>query len=68
LALKQYFEYYDIFNKIDKDGSKEINFEEFQVAISTIENWTGKISDPQKSFLEIDRDGSGEIDFPEFCN
>ena len=40
---------------------------EFIEAISTIENWTGKIEDPEASFKEIDTDASGEIDFPEFC-
>jgi len=50
LGLKQYFEYYEIFNKIDKDGNGNLELEEFKQAISTIENWTGKIKDQKAAF------------------
>lgn len=66
--LRQYFEYYIMFNKINIDGNNYIDYEEFLKAVPLIENWGCKIEDPRKSYEEIDSDKSGLVRFDEFCS
>ena len=37
--LRQYFEYWVMFEKLDKSGDHQINLEEFKKAIPTMEKW-----------------------------
>ena len=46
LALRQYFEYYHAFNKVDIGDDDRINEEEFENAMPCITKWVGPIEDP----------------------
>lgn len=65
-SLRQYFEYYVAFARVDTDSDQKISHEEFQSAQDRIESWVGKI-DTQKSFKKIDKKNLGYIHFDEFC-
>ena len=65
--LRQYFEYWAMFESIDVSGDKKISMEEFKKALPLMEEWGLKITDPEKEFKAIDTNGSGEITFDEFC-
>ena len=65
--LKQYFEYWAMFESIDVSGDKKITIEEFKKAIPLMEKWGVKVNDPQSEFKSIDSNGSGDITFDEFC-
>ena len=67
LALRQRFEYWVAFKKIDSDHSGQIDIEEFIEAKETIEKWVESITDAEKTFDEIDVNGDGFIFFDEFC-
>lgn len=64
--LKQYFEYWAMFMKIDTSGDKKIQPEEFKEAIPILEKWGVKITDADKTFKEIDTNAGGTISFHEF--
>lgn len=66
LSLRQYFEYFVAFTRVDKDSDKRIELVEFKSAQSTIEQWVGKI-DAEEEFKKIDTNGGGFILFDEFC-
>ena len=66
--LRQYFEYWIMFEKVDKSGDHQINLEEFKKAIPTMEKWGVKISNPEEEFKKIDKNNGGTISFEEFCN
>ena len=69
LALRQYFEYYEAFKRIDQNFDKKIQLEEFKQAQPIMEKWVGKIEDIEKEFCEIDdQGGEGVILFDEFCD
>ena len=65
--LRQYFEYWVMFEKVDKSGDHKISLDEFKKALSTMEKWGVKIDDPEKEFKNIDKNGEGAISFEEFC-
>jgi len=67
LALRQYFEYWNAFMRVDSDGDRRINIEEFRAAKDKIEVWVGPIADMDKEFKKIDLNGGGQILFDEFC-
>jgi Ca2+-binding EF-hand superfamily protein len=66
--LREYFEYYVMFTRIDKSEDLKINLEEFKKAIPTLEKWGVKISDPEAEFKKIDNNKGGVILFEEFCD
>lgn len=66
--LRQYFEYYEMFERLDADSNKKIDLYEFKAALSTLEKWGVKIENPEKVFNEIDVNLSGYIIFDEFCH
>lgn len=66
--LRQYFEYYEMFDRIDTGDDKKINVYEFTTAVPELAKWGVKVEDPGKSFKEIDTNGGGEILFDEFCH
>jgi len=66
--LRQFIEFSEMFGKIDNNGDKKINLDEFQDAVPTIERWGLKVADASKAFAEIDQDGSGKVRFDEFCS
>jgi hypothetical protein len=66
--LRQYFEYWIMFNRIDTDHDRRLTFEEFQVALHEIEAWGVQVDDVEGAFAEMDEDGHGMILFDEFSN
>ena len=65
--LRQYFEYYQAFCRVDKDDDNRIDRQEFASAIPTMQKWVGPIADADATFSEIDKNGGGIILFDEFC-
>lgn len=66
--LRQYAEYFVMFNRIDSGDDKKVNLSEFKMALPQLKEWGVKIDDPQATFNEIDTNGGGEILFEEFVN
>ena len=64
----QYFEYYVAFRRVDTSSDKRIELIEFTNAIGQLEDWVGKIDDPESEFKSIDKNGGGYILFDEFCD
>ncbi|XP_065674524.1 flagellar calcium-binding protein TB-44A [Hydra vulgaris] len=67
LSLRQYFEYYEAFTRIDDNSDHRITLEEFVAAKSKIEQWVGPIK-PEAEFKVIDKNHGGFILFDEFCD
>ena len=65
LYLRQYFEYWIAFKRVDDNDDDRISLEEFIDAQEEIEKWVGKI-DAEEAFKEIDTNGGGMILFNEF--
>jgi Ca2+-binding EF-hand superfamily protein len=65
--LRQYFEYYEMFDLINTDDDKYIDFDEFVASLKKLETWGIKVTDPEKTFNQIDIDKGGRIRFDEFC-
>ena len=68
VALRQRFEYFQAFKRIDSGGDGRIDIHEFIAAKNIIEKWVGKLDNPEKEFKQIDRNGGGQILFDEFCD
>lgn len=66
LSLRQYFEYWDAFSRVDSNNDKRISLVEFKTNQKKIEVWVGKI-DAEQEFKRIDTNGGGHILFDEFC-
>ena len=67
LALRQYFEYWAAFARVDTGDDRRIDRDEFKKAQKMIEVWVGPIKDMDKEFDQIDTNGGGQILFGEFC-
>ena len=67
LYLRQYFEYFQAFSRIDANDDRRISREEFISAKQMIERWVGPIKNPDATFKEIDTNKGGFILFDEFC-
>jgi len=69
-ALRQFFEYYQAFDRIDTGGDNRVSKEEFtsKVIKETIEKWVGPIEDMDAEFDIIDANGGGQILFSEFVD
>eukprot|EP00759_Apiculatamorpha_spiralis_P004021 PhF_6_TR12276/c0_g1_i3/m.19470 len=65
--LRQYFEMYVMFDRIDTGDDKRVNLEEFRAAIPSLAKWGVKITDVEGEFRKIDKNGGGEILFDEFA-
>ena len=65
--LRQYFEYYVMFCRIDTSDDFKVNLSEFKKAMPTLEKWGIKITNPEAEFKKIDNNNSGSIMFDEFC-
>lgn len=70
LLLRQYFEYYQAFDRIDTGDDRRISLEEFTAPSmkQTIEKWVGPIGDMAAEFARIDQNGGGQILFSEFVD
>ena len=68
IYLRQFFEYYVMFCRVDLDDNFKIDLKEFKTALPNLEKWGVKISDPEAEFKKIDTNNSGSIMFEEFCD
>ena len=66
--LRQYFEYWEMFELIDVDHDRKVSITEFKHAIPKMEKWGVKVSDPETAFKEVDENGGGSVLFEEFCH
>ena len=66
LYLRQYFEYFVMFNKIDTSDDNCLSIEEFKKALPTMKKWGLEITDPDAEFADMDENGGGKVLFDEF--
>ena len=68
--LRQYFEYFIMFQKVDSSEDLRISFDEFKKAIPLMKNWGVEIKDneAEKEYNNIKTDNEKDIYFEEFCN
>ena len=66
--LRQYYEYWVMFNRIDESQDRRVSFTEFKKSLPEVQKWGVVIDNPRSAFGEIDQDGHGMILFDEFCN
>lgn len=68
--LRQFFEYWIMFEKIDSSGEHLINFKEFKNSIPLMRNWglDLKESEVEKEFKSISKNDGVTITFEEFCS
>ena len=65
-CLRQYFEYYQAFARIDTSDDNRIDLKEFKAAMPMIQKWVGPIANAEAEFRKIDKNGGGQILFDEF--
>ena len=65
-SLRQYFEYYQAFGRIDTSDDNRIDLKEFTAALLSLVRWVGHVADPVAEFNKIDKNGGGQILFNEF--
>ncbi len=66
--LRQYYEYWVAFDKIDTNDDRRVSHTEFVQAKPELEKWGIDMSHPQARWAECDRDGGGFVLFIEFCD
>ena len=68
--LRQFFEYWIMFEKEDDSCDHNITLDEFKKAFPQMKNWGIEISGigAEKEFQYIDKNNSGIISFEEFCS
>lgn len=66
--LRQYYELWLAFERVDKDGDRRISYEEFEQAKDTMSKWGIDLSDPQAQWKDCDKNGGGMVLFAEFCD
>merc|ERR1739848_183486 len=69
-TLRQYFEYYEAFARIDTGDDNRVSKEEFtsDKIKASLEKWVGPIEDLEAEFDSIDTNSGGQILFSEFVD
>lgn len=68
LFLRQYAEYYEIFDLIEtNEENKQINFEQFSVAVPVMRSYGIEIDEPKTAFDFIESFDGEKILFDDFC-
>ena len=65
--LRQYYEYWVMFNQFDDSNENQISLKEFKKAVPLMGNWGVKIKDSEKEFRSISNNNE-TISFEEFCS
>ena len=67
--LRQYFEYWVMFQKVDDSGDHKISLDEFKKALPLMNKYGAEIKDneAEKEFNNIKGDDEDTISFEEFC-
>jgi hypothetical protein len=68
LYLRQYFEYFVMFKKMDTSGDNKLSKKEFIEAIPNLKKWGVLVTDVNAEFDNIDTNKGGEILFDEFSH
>ena len=68
LYLRQYFEYFKAFSRVDINDDQRISLQNFMEQKHIIEKWIGSIKNPETSFKQIDKHGKGYILFDDLCD
>ena len=68
--IRQYYEYYVAFNRIDTNQDSRIDIGEFRNAVDTLAKWNIKLEPKEvdATFAKLDKSGGGAILFDEFCH
>ena len=66
--LRQYFEYWAAFGRIDANSDRRVSFDEFKQASQKLTDWGIDMKDPKAQWKECDADGAGMVLFDEFCD
>ena len=64
--LRQYYEYWLAFDRINSDHDRRVTRQEFMKAIPIMKKWGLDMSNPDQSWKEADSDGAGMVLFNEF--
>merc|ERR1739844_843979 len=69
-TLRQFFEYYQAFDRVDTGDDDRISKEEFtsDTLKGAMEKWVGPVEDMEGEFDSIDTNGGGQILFNEFID
>ncbi len=57
--IRQYFEYYAMFQQTDIDNDRKISFSEFKSAIPLLKRWNLDVINPKEAFGHLDKNNSG---------
>lgn len=66
--LRQYYEFFLAFNKVDTGKDQKVSKEEFLAAAPAMKQWGIDMSNPDKQWKSADKDGKGQVLFGEFVN
>ena len=68
LCIRQYFEMFIAFRRLDTSGDRKLDFDEFVAALPLLERWGVQLSAEaaEADFRAIDTNSSGVITFDEF--
>ena len=66
--LRQFAEYFVMFNRLDTGHDKKISFQEFERGLDECKKWGLKVEDARTTFDEIDTNHGGSILFIEFAD
>ena len=68
--LRQYFEYWVMFQNVDTSGDHKITLDEFKNALPKMKEWGVEIkeNEAETEFKNIDTNEEGTISFDEFCS
>jgi Ca2+-binding EF-hand superfamily protein len=64
----QYYDYYQVFEEIDKSHDRRVSLNEFIFSKPTMERFGLKIDNMEEEFKKIDINGGGFILFDEFAD
>lgn len=66
--IKQFYDYYMLFDKTDPDSSKHITISEFVAQADTLQLWGIDMTVPEMHWHELDPSHQNPILFEEFCH
>jgi hypothetical protein len=66
--LRQYYEYWVAFDRINQDDDRRLSYEEFVNAAPIIGKWGIDMRNPEAQWRKCDSNGAGMVLFDEFCN
>lgn len=65
--LRQYYEYWVAFSRLDKNFDRRVSLAELAGAGPVLQRWGIKMASPEQTLKEMDTDKKGMVLFDEFC-